>query len=155
MPPNRDNVTATGASSGNRGVEAPTFVAEDFCLIDDPPEYEDQLGELDGGDKAEQPAAASTFPIGGRVSDVSNRAGRLAADSVQKVPVRHLHKPVTSTVANVENTLLATDVAVRLDRWTRSVFASGKASPYDKAMDLAYNTLKQHGGDPSHLRRKS
>ena len=182
-------------------------MANDFCLIDDPPEYEGGLGELDAGDEAEQPATASasqsgdksasegdapeTDPseprqaarlrgavgsaagamkrgvtgigeaagtlggrmagsaraVGGRVSDVSTRAGRLAADSLRKVPVRRLHKPVTSTVANVGNTLLATDVAVRLDQWTRSVFASGRASPYDKAMDLAYNTLKQHGGD--------
>lgn len=207
MPPNHDEVAAIGANPGNRGVETPTFLAEDFCLIDDPPEYEEELSEMDGEDEAEQPATAtasqsgpksapegdapetdpsepgraarfrgavgsaagamkrgatgiseaagtlggrmagSARAVGGRVSDVSTRAGRLAADSLRKVPVRHLHKPVTSTVANVGNTLLATDVAVRLDRWTRSVFASGQASPYDKAMDLAYNTLKQHGGD--------
>ena len=81
------------------------------------------------------------------MSDVSIRAGRLASDSLRKVPVRRLHKPVVSTVANVGNALLATDVAVRMDQWTRSVFASGKASAYDKALDLAYNTLEQHGGD--------
>ena len=81
------------------------------------------------------------------MSDVSIRAGRLASDSLRRVPVRRLHKSVTSTVANVGNALLASDVAVRMDQWTRSVFASGKASAYDKALDLAYNTLEQHGAD--------
>ncbi len=208
MPPNRDDIAGIGANPEHLEVDAPTFVAEDyFCLIDDPPEYEKELGELDTEDDPERPVpatasqsgaksasegdapetdpsepgrtarlrgavgsatgavklgvtgigeaagtlggrvAGSARAVGTRVSDVSIRAGRLASDSLRKVPVRRLHKPVTSTVANVGNTLLATDIAVRLDRWTRSVFASGKASPYDKALDLAYNTLKQHGGD--------
>ena len=201
MPPNRDEVTAIGASSGNRGFETSTFVAEDFCLIDDPPEGEKDLAELGAQDEAERivPAGASpsedksaleddapeTDPsepgratrlrgamgsaagalkrgaagtlvgrmagsakaVGERVSDVSIRAGCLASDSLRKVPVRRLHKPVTSTVANVGSLLLATDVAVRMDQRTRSVFTSGKASAYDKALDLAYNTLKQHVAD--------
>ncbi|MDE2762923.1 MAG: hypothetical protein OXK74_09085 [Gemmatimonadota bacterium] len=46
-----------------------------------------------------------------------------------------------------EDALLATDVAGTLDRWTRTAFASGGASRYDRALDLTYNTLKQHGGD--------
>ena len=91
--------------------------------------------------------AGSARAVGGRVGDVSSRAGRFASDSIRKIPVRRLHKPVTSAAANVGNALLATDVAVRLDQWMRTVFASGRATPYDKALDLAYNTLKQHGGD--------
>lgn len=57
MPPNRDEVAAVGANRDSRSVETPTFVA-DFCLIDDPPEYEDQLGELDAEDEAERPVNA-------------------------------------------------------------------------------------------------
>ena len=91
--------------------------------------------------------AGSAKAVGGRVSEVSVRAGRLASDSLGKVPVRRLSEPMTSKAANFGNALLATDVAVTLDRWTRSAFASGGASPYDKALDLTYNTLKQHGGD--------
>lgn len=90
--------------------------------------------------------AGSAGAVGGRVSDVSARAGRLASDSLKKIPMRRL-RPVTSAVANIGNTLLATDVALGLDRWMRAVFASGRASPYDKALDLAHNTLRQYGGD--------
>ena len=207
MLPKRDQVSAIGENPGTLGVETSTFVAEDFCLIDDPPECEKGLDELDARHEIERPTRARTArpgdrsasegdapeadlpepgrgarlrgavgsaagalkrgaagvgeaagtlggrmagsakAVGERVSDVSIRAGRLASDSLRKVPVRRLHKPVTSTVANVGNALLATDVAVRMDQWTRSVFASGQASAYDKALDLAYNTLKQHGGD--------
>ena len=212
---NRDEVSAIGENLGGLGVETPTFVAEDFCLIDDPPECEEGLDEPDARDEIERPTAASTAPsghrsaaegdapetdppepgrtarlrgavgsaagalkrgaagvgeaagtlggrmagsakaVGGRVSDVSIRAGRLASDSLRKVPVRRLHKPVTSTVANVGNALLATDVAVRMDQWTRSVFASGKASAYDKALDLALQHVGAARRGPSHLRRKS
>ena len=91
--------------------------------------------------------AGSARAFGGRIGNVSTRAGRFASDSLRRVPVRRLHKPVTSAAANVGNALLATDVAVRLDQWMRTVFASGRATSYDKALDLAYNTLKQHGGD--------
>ena len=91
--------------------------------------------------------AGSARAVGGRVSDVSTRAGRLASDSLRKVPVRRLHQPVTSAAASVGNALLATDVAVSLDQWMRTTFASGPATAYDKALDLTYNTLKQHGAD--------
>lgn len=90
--------------------------------------------------------AGSAGAVGGRVSDMSARAGRLASGSLKKIPVRRL-RPMTSAVANIGNTLLATDVALGLDRWMRAVFGSGRASPYDKALDLVYNTLRQHGGD--------
>ena len=43
------------------------FVAEDFCLIDDPPESEEALDELDAGDEVERPTSASTRPIRGPV----------------------------------------------------------------------------------------
>ncbi len=92
-------------------------------------------------------AAGSAKAVGGRVSDMSVRVGRLTSDSLRKVPVRRLSEPVASKAANLGNALLATDVAVTLDRWTRTAFASGGASPYDKALDLTYNTLKQYGGD--------
>ena len=91
--------------------------------------------------------AGSALAIGGHVSDVSVRAGRLASDSLGKVPVQRLSEPVTSRAANFGNALLATDVAVTLDRWTRTAFASGGSSSYDRALDLTYNTLKRHGGD--------
>ena len=90
--------------------------------------------------------ASSAGAVGGRVSDVSTRAGRLASRSLKKIPVRRL-RPVTTAAASIGNTLLATDVALGLDRWMRAAFASGRASPYDKALDLAYNSLRQHGGD--------
>ena len=60
MPPNRDEVTAVSARAGGRGVETSTFVAEDFCLIDDPPECNGGLDELAVGDEAERPVKAST-----------------------------------------------------------------------------------------------
>ena len=91
--------------------------------------------------------AGSARAVGGRAKDVSARAGRFASDSLRKVPVRRLHQPVTSAAASVGNALLATDVAVSLDQWMRTTFASGPATAYDKALDLTYNTLKQHGGD--------
>lgn len=91
--------------------------------------------------------AGSARAVGGRVGDVSVRAGRLVSESLGKVPVRRLSEPVTAGAANLGNALLATDLAVKLDRWTRTAFASGGASPYDRALDLKYNTLKQHGGD--------
>ena len=91
--------------------------------------------------------AGSARAVGGRAKDVSAQAGRFASDSLRKVPVRRLHQPVTSAAASVGNALLATDVAVSLDQWMRTTFASGPATAYDKALDLTYNTLKQHGGD--------
>ena len=91
--------------------------------------------------------AGSARAVGGHVSDVSVRAERFAHDTLGKVQPSRMAEPVTSQAANFGNALLATDVAVTLDRWTRIAFASGGASPYDKALDLTYNTLKQHGGD--------
>ena len=85
--------------------------------------------------------------VGGRVGDVSVRSWRRMSESLGKVPMRRISEPVTAAAANFGNALLATDVAVTLDGWTRAVFASGRASPYDGAMDLTYNTLAQHGGD--------
>lgn len=83
----------------------------------------------------------------GRATAVSARVGRLASDWRGKVQVRRLSEPMMSKAASFGSALLATDVAVRLDQWTRTVFASGPATRYDKALDLTYNTLKQHGGD--------
>ena len=91
--------------------------------------------------------AASARAVGGRVSDVSVRAGRLASDSLRKGPVRRLSQPVTSKAASFGNALLATDVAVRLDQWTRTVFASGPATRYDKALDQVFKALGEHGAD--------
>jgi len=91
--------------------------------------------------------AGSAKAVGGRVGDVSVRAGRLVSETLGQVPVRRLSEPVTTWAANFGNALLATDVAGTLDRWTRTAFASGGASRYDRALDLTYNTLKQHGGD--------
>ena len=85
--------------------------------------------------------------FGGWVSNVYTHAERFASDSIRKVPVGRLHKPVTSGVAIIGNAHLATDVAVRLDQWMRTVFASGKASAYDRALDQTYRTLQQYGGD--------
>ena len=51
MPPNRDEVSAIGENPGTLGVETSTFVAEDFCLIDDPPESEEGFDELDARDE--------------------------------------------------------------------------------------------------------
>ena len=90
---------------------------------------------------------SSARAVGGRVSDVSARAGRFASDSFRRVPVRRLSEPVTSKAASLGNALLATDVAVRLDQWTRTVFASGPATRYDKALDQFYITTGQYGAD--------
>ena len=90
---------------------------------------------------------SSARAVGGRVSDASARAGRFASGSLRKVPVRRLSEPVTSKAASFGNALLATDVAARLDQWTRTVFASGPASVYDKALDQIYNVLGEHGAD--------
>ena len=91
--------------------------------------------------------AGSARAVGGRVSDVSVRAGHLTSDSLKKVPVRRLAEPVASKAANLGNALLATDVAVTLDRWTRTVFASAPATRYDKVLDQVYNALGEHGTD--------
>ena len=91
--------------------------------------------------------SGSARAVGGRAKNMSARAGRFASDSLRKVPVRRLHQPLTSTAASVGNALLATDVAVRLDQWTRTVFASGPATRYDKALDQVYNALGEHGAD--------
>lgn len=90
---------------------------------------------------------SSARAVGGRVSDVSARAGRLATSSLRKVPVRRLSEPVTSTAASLGNAVLATDVATRLDQWTRTVFASGHATRYDKALDHFYITTGEYGAD--------
>lgn len=81
------------------------------------------------------------------MSDVSARAGRVASSSLRRVPLRRLSEPVTSKAASLGNALLATDVAMRLDQWTRTVFASGPASAYDKALDQVYITLGEYGAD--------
>ncbi len=51
------------------------------------------------------------------------------------------------SAANLANAVLATDIAVHMDRWMRATFASGSATQYDQALDHIYNTLKQHGAD--------
>ena len=79
MPPNRDEVAAVGANPGSRSVETPTFVA-DFCLIDDPREYEDQLGELDAEDEAERPVR---FIPAGRGPHFIKRVGRRSGTYVR------------------------------------------------------------------------
>ena len=89
----------------------------------------------------------SARAVGGRVGNASVRAGRFAADALGKVPLRRWSEPVTSKAASFGNALLATDVAVRLDQWTRTVFASGPATRYDKALDQVYNALGEHGAD--------
>ena len=91
--------------------------------------------------------ADSARVVGRRVSDGSTRARRLASDSLSKVPVRRLSEPVTSAAASLGNAVLATDVATRLDQWTRTVFASGSATRYDKALDHFYNTTGKYGAD--------
>ena len=79
--------------------------------------------------------AGSARAVGGRMGDVSVRAGRLVSETLGQVPVRRLSEPVTTWAANFGNALLATatDVAGTLDRWTRTAFASGGASRYDRA----------------------
>lgn len=91
--------------------------------------------------------ASSARAVGGRVSGVSARAARLASDSLGRVPVRRLSEPVTSKAASFGNALLATDVGTRLDQWTRTVFASGPATRYDKALDQVYIDTGQFGPD--------
>ncbi len=90
---------------------------------------------------------SSARAVGVRVSDVSFRAGRFASDSFRRVPVRRLSESATSKAASLGNALLATDVAVRLDQWTRTVFASGPATRYDKALDHFYITTGEYGAD--------
>ena len=48
--------------------------------------------------------------------------------------------------ATVANAILATNLSLNLDRWMRATFL-GPATDFDKVMDLAYNTLRQYGGD--------
>ena len=57
--PSAQGRVAIDASHGHFDVEALTFVPEDFCLIDDPLEYERELGELDAEDEAERPLTTS------------------------------------------------------------------------------------------------
>ena len=90
---------------------------------------------------------SSARSVGGRVSEGSARAGRLASNSLGRVPVRRLAEPLTSRAAVLGNAVLATNVATRLDQWTRTVFASGAATRYDKALDHFYNTTGKYGGD--------
>lgn len=51
-----------------------------------------------------------------------------------------------SLTGKAANAILATNLSVNLDRLMRASF-SGPATDYDKALDYAYNTLKQHGRD--------
>ena len=91
--------------------------------------------------------AGAARAVGGSVSDASARAGRLASGSLRRVPVRRLAEPATSTAASFGNALLATDVGVRLDQWTRTVFASGAATRYDKALDQFDIDTGKYGAD--------
>lgn len=171
-----DDRVIVDADAPDISAETVAPLDDDFHLIDDPPE-EDEATETDSGerDKATRlrdalDSASGTLrrgvvgicktagavsdgmvdsarAVGGRASDVTARAGRLAADSLRKVPVRRLSEPVTLTAASFGNALLATDVAASLDRWTKTVFASGPATRYDKALDHFYNTTGKYGAD--------
>ena len=176
MSPSTDDPARVDADARDVSAEAVAPLEDDFHLIDDPPE-EDEAAETDSAEREKATrlrgaldSASGTLrrgvagigktagavsdgmvgsarAVGGRVSDVSARAGRLASDSLGKVPVRRLSEPVTSTAASFGNALLATDVGVRLDQWTRTVFASGAATRYDKALDQFYIDTGKYGAD--------
>ncbi len=176
MPPNTEDPAPVDADARDASAEAVAPRYDDFQLIDDPPEEDEPAapdsaerdktarfrGALDSATGTLRRGAAgfgktaaamgdgmlgSARAVGGRVSDVSSRAGRLASDSLRKVPVRRLSEPVTSKAASIGNALLATDVAVSLDRWARDVFASGPATRYDRALDQFYIDTGKYGAD--------
>ena len=91
--------------------------------------------------------AGSARAVGGRVGEAGAQAGRVGSRALRKVQLRRWSEPVTARAAIFGNALLATDVAVRLDQWTRTVFASGPATRYDKALDEVFNALGEHGAD--------
>ena len=175
MPTNADETAPVHADARDVSAEATAPLEDDFHL-DDPPE-EDEAAETDSPerDKATRLRGAlesasgtlrrgvagigrtagavsdgmvdSARAVGSRVGDASARAGRLASDSLGRVPVRRLAEPLTSKAASLGNALLATDVAATLDRWTRDVFTSGAATRYDKALDQFYIDTGRHGAD--------
>ena len=61
--------------------------------------------------------------------------------------MRRLSEPATAKVASLGSALLQTDITGTLDRWTRTAFASGHATRYDKALDQVYITFGKHGAD--------
>ncbi len=83
---------------------------------------------------------------GKRAGAAAARAKRVASGSLRRFPARRL-EPAASTAATLGNALLATNLAAELDRWTRSAFASGGASPYDKVLDAVHATFRRYGGD--------
>ena len=54
---------------------------------------------------------------------------------------------MTSKAASFGNALLATDVAATLNEWTKTVFASGPPTRYDKALDQFYINTGEYGAD--------
>ena len=176
MPPNTDDPVPVDADSRVVSADTIAPMEDDFHLIDDPLEEDEAAapdsakldratrlrGALDSATGTLKRGVAgigktagavgngmvgSAKAVGGRVSDVSIRAGRLASGSLSKVPVRRLSEPVTSKAASLGNALLATDIATSLDRWTRDVFASGPATRYDRALDQFYIDTGKYGAD--------
>lgn len=176
MPPNTDDTAPLDPDARDIAAEVVAPPDDGFQLLDDPPE-EDEAPAPDSAkpDKATRLRGAldsatgtlkrgvagigkttgavgdgvvdSAKAVGGRVSDVSVRAGRLASNSLSKVPVQRLSEPVTSKAASLGNALLATEIATSLDRWTRDVFASGSATRYDRALDQFYIDTGKYGAD--------
>jgi len=176
MPPNTDETAPIDPDARDIATEVVAPPDDDFQLLDDPLEEDDPaapnsanpdkatrlLGALNSATGTLKRGVAgigktagavgdgmvgSAIAVGGRVSDVSVRAGRLASDSLKKVPVRRLSEPVTSKAASLGNALLATEIATSLDRWARDVFASGPATRYDRALDQFYIDTGKYGAD--------
>ncbi len=176
MPPKPDKTTAIDPDSPDVSAEAVAPLDDDFQIIDDPPEEDEPAGpdSVERGKAARLRGAVdsatgtlrrgmagigktvgavgdgvmgSAKAVGERVGDASARAGRLASDSLRKVPVRRLSEPVTAKAASLGNALLATEIATSLDRWTRDVFASGPPTRYDKALDQFYIDTGKYGAD--------
>ncbi|MYD14883.1 MAG: hypothetical protein F4X00_14900 [Gemmatimonadetes bacterium] len=176
MSPSTDDPTPVNADGRDVSAEAIVPLEDDFHLIDDPPE-EDEAAHTDSAERDKPTrlrgaldSASGTLrrgvagigktagavgdgmvdsarAVGSRVGDASAKAGRLASDSIRKVPVRRLSEPVISKAAGFGNALLATNIATTLDQWTRTVFASGPATRYDRALDQFYIDTGKYGAD--------
>ena len=66
---------------------------------------------------------------------------KISKENIQKGAVK-----TTTSTAVALNAILATTTSIRIDRWLGEIF-NGPATPFDKAMDTAYNTLKKYGAD--------
>ncbi len=117
MPPITDDPAPIDADTRHLSADAIAPLEDDFHLIDDPPE-EDEAADTDSSERTRPPACAARWT-----------------------------EPLTSKAASFGNALLATDVAATLNEWTKTVFASGAATRYDKALDQFYIDTGKYGAD--------